>query len=234
MYKYTKIQGPRFQRNYIIARYQKSDLHGTPFQSSPKINRILITRPLANNESLQHPTIAILLIKILIFFPPLNSVHLFQVINAFKRQNSWTDIFRKSSKFNLFLSFLRKKCVPSITQRFLIPVSGSFENEALENEDRSTKYPNLENEAPRSRKQSTQNSKTEHPNLENEAPTTRKRSTLNWKPVCPLKTRDTPLSSHQQQESSRITNRMQFKTIQVELRGVANVFPSTIGHFGVA
>ena len=26
--------------------------------------------------------------------------------------------------------------------------SGSFENEALENEDRSTKYPNLENEAP--------------------------------------------------------------------------------------
>ena len=25
---------------------------------------------------------------------------------------------------------------------------GSFENEALENEDRSTKHPNLENEAP--------------------------------------------------------------------------------------
>ena len=44
MYKYTKIQGPRFQRNYIIARYQKSDLHGTSFQSSPKVNRILITR----------------------------------------------------------------------------------------------------------------------------------------------------------------------------------------------
>ena len=33
--------------------------------------------------------------------------------------------------------------------------NGSFENEALENEDRSTKHPNLENEAPKSRKRST-------------------------------------------------------------------------------
>ena len=44
VYKYTKIQGPRFQRNYIIARDQKSYLQGTSFQSSPKINRMLITR----------------------------------------------------------------------------------------------------------------------------------------------------------------------------------------------
>ena len=29
---------------------------------------------------------------------------------------------------------------------------GSFENEALENEDRSTKHPNLEKEAPKTRK----------------------------------------------------------------------------------
>ena len=57
--------------------------------------------------------------------------------------------------------------------------SGSFENEALENEDRSTKTPNLENEAPylenedpKSRKRSTQSrkrrpqiSKTKRPNL---------------------------------------------------------------------
>ena len=68
---------------------------------------------------------------------------------------------------------------------------GSFENEALENEDQSTKHPNLEK-----------------------------------KPVCPLKTQDSPLSSHQQQESCTITNRMQFKTIQLELRGVANAFPT--------
>ena len=41
-------------------------------------------------------------------------------------------------------------------------VIGSFENEALENEDRSTKHPKLENEAPKSRKRSTQISKTKH------------------------------------------------------------------------
>ena len=34
-------------------------------------------------------------------------------------------------------------------------IYGSFENEALENEDRSTKHPNLENEAPKTRKRST-------------------------------------------------------------------------------
>ena len=70
---------------------------------------------------------------------------------------------------------------------------GSFENEALDNEDRSTKHPNLENEAlksrnealksrneaPKSRKRSTQISKTKHPK-------TRKRRPLNLKPVCPL------------------------------------------------
>ena len=68
VYKHTKIQGPRFQRSYIIARDKKSDSHGTLFQSSPKINRMLITRPFAYSESLQHPTIAVFLIKILIFF----------------------------------------------------------------------------------------------------------------------------------------------------------------------
>ena len=41
--KYTKIQGRRFHRNCIIARYRKSDWHGTSLQSSPKINRMLIT-----------------------------------------------------------------------------------------------------------------------------------------------------------------------------------------------
>ena len=33
---------------------------------------------MASNESLQHPTIAVLLMKILIFFRPLSSVHLLQ------------------------------------------------------------------------------------------------------------------------------------------------------------
>ena len=44
--------------------------------------------------------------------------------------------------------------------------AGSFENEALENEDRSTKHPKLENEDPK---------------LENEAPKTRKRRPQNSK-----------------------------------------------------
>ena len=78
VYKYTKIQGPRFQRNYIIAREKKgSDLHGTSFQSSPKINctRLIF----AYNESLQHPTIAGLLIKILLFLVfDRYSAHFFQ------------------------------------------------------------------------------------------------------------------------------------------------------------
>ena len=34
---------------------------------------MLITRPFVYSESLQHPTIAILLIKVLIFFRPLSS-----------------------------------------------------------------------------------------------------------------------------------------------------------------
>ena len=42
------------------------------------MNRMLITRPFAYNESLQHQTIAVLLIKILIFFRSLSSVHLLQ------------------------------------------------------------------------------------------------------------------------------------------------------------
>ena len=78
-YKYTKIQEPRFRRNYIIARYQKSDLHGLSFQSSPKINRMLITRPFAYNQSLQQPNIAVLLY---ILFTRS------KVINAFNRHVS--------------------------------------------------------------------------------------------------------------------------------------------------
>ena len=75
MYKYTKIQGPRFQRNYIIARDQRSDLHGTSFQSLPKITACSSQDSFAYSESLQHLIIAVLLIKILIFFRPLRSVH---------------------------------------------------------------------------------------------------------------------------------------------------------------
>ena len=97
-----------------------------------------------------------------------------------------------------------KQCCPTLIFKVESHcLLGSFENEALEND-----------------------SKTKHPRLQNEAPKNRKRSTQNSKPVCPLKTRGSPLSSHQQQKSSTITNRIQIKTIQVELRGVAKAFPS--------
>ena len=81
---------------------------------------------------------------------------------------------------------------------------GSFENEALENEDRSAKLPNLENEALKSRKRSKAKVET----------------CLHFK-----NTRHCQVTMLIQQESSTITGRMQFKTIQVELRGVANALP---------
>ena len=115
---------------------------------------------------------------------------------------------------------------------------GSFENEALENEDRSTKHPNLENEAPKTRKRSTldpkrstQTRKRRPLNLENEAPKTRKRSTLDRKRS--TQKFDTGLSFINtrpmliQQESSTITNRMQFKYTQV-----VNAFPPLRGRPG--
>ena len=58
-------------------------------------------------------------------------------------------------------------------------IQGSFENEALENEDRSPKHPKLENEAPKTRKRSSQISKTKHPRSKTKHPKSRKRSTLN-------------------------------------------------------
>ena len=69
---------------------------------------------------------------------------------------------------------------------------GSFENEALENEDRSTKHPNLENEAPKTRKRSTLDRKRRPLNLENEAPKTRKRSTQNSKTKTPKLENEAP------------------------------------------
>ena len=72
------------------------------------------------------------------------------------------------------------------------PHVGSFENEALKNEDRSTKHQNLGNEAPKTRKRraldrkrSTLGRKRRPQNLGNEAPKTRKRSTQNSKTKTP-------------------------------------------------
>ena len=118
-----------------------------------------------------------------------------------------------------------------------------LENGAPKTRKRSTqiskmKHPNLENKAPETRKRSTQISKTKHPKLENGAPKSRKRSTQKSKTKHPKletclsfkNTRQSLVKSPMltQQKSSTITNRMQFKTIQVELRGVANAIPSPL------
>ena len=91
-----------------------------------------------------------------------------------------------SSKDNFIAKSFRlsTKRKLSILLNFLfqsVSFVGSFENEALENEDRSTKHPTLENEAPKSRQRSTQISITKHPKIESEAPKNRKRSTQNSK-----------------------------------------------------
>ena len=112
VYKYTKIQEPWFQRNYIIARDQKIDLHGRSFQSLMKINCMLITRPFAYNESLQHLPIPVLLIKILLFFYHC-SVHLFQ-----SNQPPTVEFVDRP-----VLEKLYKTCLASDTQGFLFPVS---------------------------------------------------------------------------------------------------------------
>ena len=46
----TRNQGHPFERNYIIAKAPKRYKHGASFQSSPKINRMLITRLISINR----------------------------------------------------------------------------------------------------------------------------------------------------------------------------------------
>ena len=69
---------------------------------------------------------------------------------------------KRSTKVHLFPLFVSPRLSSSVVGSF----EGSFENEALENE------------APKTRKRSTQNSKTKHAKIENEAPKTRDLSVL--------------------------------------------------------
>ena len=81
--------------------------HCASFQSLPKINHTLITRLICIQWKF---AIKVLLIKILLLFF-LSTTEVFtcsKVINTFKRHNSWTDLFWKSSKFNLSQAFFTK------------------------------------------------------------------------------------------------------------------------------
>ena len=79
--------------------------------------------------------IAVLLIKILLsFFSTTLVFTWFKVTNAFKRQNLWTDLFWKSSKFNFsYKAFLAKhNFVHSYSQAMiLIPSFHSLRKECL-------------------------------------------------------------------------------------------------------
>ena len=71
VYRYTKIQRP-FDDSEKLHHCQRSKKWFAWHVIS------IIAENTCKRESLQHPTIAVLLIKILIFFRPLSSVHLFQ------------------------------------------------------------------------------------------------------------------------------------------------------------
>ena len=80
MYKYTKIQGPRFQRNNIIARDQKSDFHFSHRENKPHAhyNTNCIQEKFTTHD---HRSFAN---KDSYFFRPLSSVHLFQSNQVFQ------------------------------------------------------------------------------------------------------------------------------------------------------
>ena len=82
VYKYTKIQGPRFQKNYIIARDQKSDLH--------VISIIAENKPHAHHKNIciqwkfTTPYHRIFGNWDSYFFRPLSCAHLFQCNERFQ------------------------------------------------------------------------------------------------------------------------------------------------------
>ena len=84
----------------------------------------------------------VLLIKIFLF-QTTEVLNCPQIINAFKRQNSWTDPFRKSltSSAFIFLKFYSQnvhgalgKIMLSVTSRFLSPVSTVFARNAWDHD----------------------------------------------------------------------------------------------------
>ena len=98
MYNYTKIQGPRFERNYIIARDKKHDEN-----IARHFNRR--RKQTASQNSFAY------------------SVHLFQSNQRFSAIEFVDRHVSEKLKIYSFLSFLHKTCVASVKQRFLFPVS---------------------------------------------------------------------------------------------------------------
>ena len=78
VYENTKNQGPRFERNNIIAKEQIRDEYGVSYQSSPKIHRMLIARLTMKVYPTRPVCLSIEVILIKLIFFNARSIHLFQ------------------------------------------------------------------------------------------------------------------------------------------------------------
>ena len=85
MYEYTKIQGLDSREITSLPEIKKVIYMAHYFNHRRKLTACSSQDPFAYNESLQHPTIAVLLIKILIFFNHSVVFTCSKVINAYKR-----------------------------------------------------------------------------------------------------------------------------------------------------
>ena len=92
-----KNQGPQFKQNYIICQRQKHDEHGASFQSSPKINPMLITRFIC----IQWKFFITRPVYSLTMEVSTEALTCNKVINAFKQYNSWTNCSGNRSIFRV-------------------------------------------------------------------------------------------------------------------------------------
>ena len=83
-YKYRKIQRPRFREITSLPDNERVIYMARLFSHRRKYIACSSQDLFAYSESLQHPTIAILLIQILNYFRPLGSVHLLQSNQRFQ------------------------------------------------------------------------------------------------------------------------------------------------------
>ena len=83
-YNYTRIQRPRFREITSLPDNERVIYMARLFNHRPKYIACSSQDLFAYSESLQHPTIAILLIQILNYFRPFSNVHLLQSKEGFQ------------------------------------------------------------------------------------------------------------------------------------------------------
>ena len=116
MYKHTKIEGPRFQRNnfllffisdvVITSEIKKVIYMAHHFKPCRKQTACLSQDPFAHSESLQHPIIVVLLIKILVFF---NHSVVFTCSKVNKRSSIQATRCSKTTDLSTYYSYSAEK-----------------------------------------------------------------------------------------------------------------------------